>query len=55
MTLIARLANLITLDLTRRPASTPVRKPKVDTRAAHFALEQRRSAVHAELRAAVKS
>jgi site-specific DNA-methyltransferase (adenine-specific)/modification methylase len=54
MTLIARLSKLITLDLTRTPAPAPTPKPKVDTRAAHYALEQRRAAVHAELRAAVK-
>ena len=52
MSLIARLSRLITLDLSRTPSS-PTPKPKTDTRAAHYALEQKRAAVHAELRKAV--
>lgn len=42
MTLAQRLSRLITLDLTRTPKPSPPRQ-KVDTRAAHYALEQKRA------------
>lgn len=54
MSLIARLADRIRFDLRRNPAPSPAPKPRTDTRAAHYALEQKRAAVIAELRAAVK-
>lgn len=53
MTLIARLAERLTLDLRRNPAPKSSPKAKTDTRAAHYALKAASDRVHAELRQAV--